>query len=75
MKSGSNKEVKRSLNFLQLLEDLVCHIFTKFRGFWICTLGDMIYSLKSIESITKVTIIGLIKSHLDAKVPKLELYL
>jgi hypothetical protein len=51
--------------FLQLLDDLVKHISTKFHGIWICTLGDMDYSLDSTESVKKVTIIRLIKSHFD----------
>ena len=35
------------LKFLQLLDNLVKHISTKFRGIWICTLGDMHFCLKS----------------------------
>jgi hypothetical protein len=48
------------LKFLQLLDDFVMHISTKFHGIWIRTLGDMNYSLKGTESARKVTIIGLI---------------
>ena len=48
------------LKFLQLLEYLVIHISTKFRGHWICTLGVIDYFWKGIESARKVTIIGLI---------------
>ena len=61
--------------FLQLLDDLVNHISTKFHGIWIFTLGDMDYFLKGIESAGKVTIIGLIKSHFDWKILKLESHL
>jgi hypothetical protein len=53
------------VKFLQLLDDLVNHIFTKFCGFWICILGDMNFSLKGIESAKQVIIIGLIWSHFD----------
>ena len=38
------------LKFLQLLDDLVRHISTKFRGIWILILGYMNYSLKDTES-------------------------
>jgi hypothetical protein len=55
-----------------MLEDLVRHISTKFRGHWIYTLGDMLFLLECIESAKKVTIIGLIKSHYDWEVLKLE---
>ena len=48
------------------------HTSTKFRGIWICTLGDMLISLKGTKSVRKVTNVGLIKSHLDWKVLKLE---
>ena len=48
------------LKFLQLLDNLVKHISIKFRGIWICTLGDIHLSLKSIESARKVTNVGLI---------------
>jgi hypothetical protein len=51
--------------FLKLLDDLVNHISTKFCGIWICTLGVINFSLKGTESIRKVIIIGLIKSHFD----------
>jgi hypothetical protein len=51
--------------FLQLLDNLVKHISTKFRGIWIRTLGNMNFSLKGTKSARKVTIIGLIKSHFD----------
>jgi hypothetical protein len=51
--------------YLQLLDDLVKHIFTKSRGIWVCTLGDMHFSLKGTESARKMTIIGLIKSHFN----------
>jgi hypothetical protein len=60
------------VKFLQLLDDLVNHIFTKFCGFWICILGDMNFSLKGIESAKQVIIIGLIWSHFDWKLLKLE---
>ena len=60
------------LKFLQLLDNLVKHISTKFRGIWICIVEDMDISLKGIESARKVTSIGLIKSHFDWKVLKLE---
>ena len=53
------------LNFLQMLYNLVKHISTKLRGIWICTLGDMHFSLKSTKSTRKVTNIGFIKSHFD----------
>jgi hypothetical protein len=53
------------LKFLQLLDDLVKHIFTKFHDTWICTLGDIDISLMSTESVRKVTIIGMIKNHFD----------
>ena len=53
------------LNFLQLVNNLVMHISTKFRGIWICTLGDMLISLKGTKSVRKVINVGLIKSHLD----------
>ena len=36
------------------------HISTKFYGIWICTLGDMHFSLKSTESARKVTNVGLL---------------
>ena len=61
-----------NLKFLQLLYDFVWHISTKFRGIWICTLGEMHFSLKGTESARKVTIIGLVKSHFDEKVLKVE---
>jgi len=48
------------LKFLQLIENLVMHISTKFHGIWICTLGDMLISLESTKSARKVTNIGLI---------------
>jgi hypothetical protein len=48
------------LKFLQMLDDLVRHISTKFHGIWICTLGNMNFSLKGIESARKVIIIRLI---------------
>jgi hypothetical protein len=51
--------------FLQLLDDLVKHIFTKFRGIWICTLGVMDLSLKGTESVRNVTIIELVNSHFN----------
>ena len=54
-----------NLKFLQMQDDLLKHISTKFRGIWICTLGDMHFSLKSTESARKVTIIGFIWSHFD----------
>jgi hypothetical protein len=60
------------LKVLQLLDDFVKHISTKFRGIWICTLGDMNLSLKDTEYARKVTIIRLIWSHFDWKVLKLE---
>ena len=60
------------LKFLQMLDDLVKHISTKFCDIWICTLEDMHFSLKSTESARKVTIIGFIWSHFDWKVLKLE---
>ena len=60
------------LKFLQLLDNLVKHIYTKFYGIWICTLGDMHFSLKSTESARKVTIIEFIWSHFDWKVLKLK---
>ena len=53
------------LKFLQLLDNLVKNISTKFGGIWIYTL----------ESARKVTFIGLIKSHFDWKVLKLEICL
>jgi hypothetical protein len=53
------------LNFLDLLDDLMKHISTKFCGIWICTLGVMELSLKGTESAREVSIIGLIKSHFD----------
>ena len=53
------------LKFLQLLDSLVMHTSTKFRGIWICTLGDMHFSLKSTESARKMTIIEFIWSHFD----------
>ena len=59
------------LKFLQLLDDLVNHIYTKFRGIWIYTWWDMDISLKGTESARKVTI-GLIWSHFNWKVLKLE---
>ena len=34
------------LKLLQLLDNLVFHTSTKFCGIWICTLGDMHFSLK-----------------------------
>ena len=48
------------LKFLQLLDNLVLHTSTKFSGIWICTLGDMLISLKGTESTRKVTNVGLI---------------
>jgi hypothetical protein len=51
--------------FLQLLDDLVKHIFTKFHGIWIYIFGIMNLSLKGTESARKVIIIGLIWSHFD----------
>ena len=60
------------LKFLQLLDNFVKHIPTKFSDIWIRTLGDMLNSLKGTESVRKVTNVGLIKSHLDWKVLKLE---
>ena len=60
------------LKFLQMLDNLVFHTSTKFSGIWICTLGDMIISLKGTKSVRKVTNVGLIKSHFDWKVLKLE---
>ena len=59
----SRRQMK--FKFLYLLYNLVNHISTKFRGIWICTLGDMHFSLKSTESARKVTIIGFIWSHFD----------
>ena len=53
------------LKFLRLLDNLVKNISTKIHHIWICTLGDMYFSLKGTESARKVTIIGLIKSHFD----------
>jgi hypothetical protein len=53
------------LKFLELLDNLVNHIFTKFRDIWICTLGDINFSLKGTESARKVTFIGYIWSHFD----------
>jgi hypothetical protein len=53
------------LKFLQMLDNLVKHIFTKFHGIWICTLGDIKFSLKGTESARKVTFIGYIWSHFD----------
>ena len=58
--------------FLQLLYNLVNHISTKFYGIWICTLGDMDFLLQGTKYARKVTIIGLVKSHFDWKVLKLE---
>ena len=49
-----------NLKFLQLLDNLVMHISTKFRGIYICTLGDMLISLKGTESAREVTNVGLI---------------
>ena len=46
--------------FLQLLDDLVKHIFIKFCGIWIYTLEVMDLSWKGTESVRKVTIIGLV---------------
>jgi len=63
------------LKFLQLLDNLVKHISTKFCGIWIYTLGDMHFSLEGTESAWKVTISGFIWSHFDWKVHKLETYL
>jgi hypothetical protein len=60
------------LKFLQLLDDLVKHISTKFSGIWIYTLGYMNFLLKGTESTRKVTIIRLIWSLFDWKVLKLE---
>jgi len=48
------------LKFLWLLDNLVKLISTKFRGIWICTLGDMLISLKGTKSVRKVTNVGLI---------------
>jgi hypothetical protein len=53
------------LKFLHLLDNLVKHISTKFHGIWIYTLGVIGISMKGTESARKVTIIELIKSHLD----------
>jgi len=53
------------LKFLQLLDDLVKRISTKFHGIEICTLGVMDNSLKGTESTRKVIFIGLIRSHVD----------
>jgi hypothetical protein len=53
------------LKFLQLLDNLVKHISTKFCCIWVCTLGDMHFALKGTESTRKVIIIGLIKSHFE----------
>ena len=44
----SRSQIK--LNFLQLLDNLVKHISTKFRGIWICTLGDM-YFLWRVQNL------------------------
>jgi hypothetical protein len=63
------------LKFLHLLDNLVKHISTKFHGIWIYTLGVIGISMKGTESARKVTIIELIKSHLDWNVLKLELCL
>ena len=41
------------LKFLQLIENVVMHISTKFHGIWICTLGDMLICLKGTESARK----------------------
>ena len=60
------------LKILCLLDNLVKLISTKFRGIWIYTLVDIDFSLKNTESVRKVTSIGLIKSHFDWKVLKLE---
>ena len=48
------------LKLLQLLDNLVKNISTKFSGIWICTLGDMPISLRGTKSVRKVTNIGLI---------------
>jgi hypothetical protein len=48
------------LKFVQLIDDLVKHISTKFHGIWICTLGDMNYSLNGTEFVRRVTNDGLI---------------
>jgi hypothetical protein len=52
------------LKFLWMEDDLVKQISTKFHDHWSCTLGVMDYSLKRTV-VRKVTIFGLIKSHLD----------
>jgi hypothetical protein len=41
------------LKFLQLLDDLVKHISIKFCGIWVCTLGEMYFSLKGTKSARK----------------------
>jgi hypothetical protein len=48
------------LKFLQLLDNLVKNISTKFRGIWIFTLENMLIPLKGTKSVRKVTNVGLI---------------
>jgi hypothetical protein len=47
------------LKFLQMLDNLVNHIFTKFRGIWIYTLGYINFSLKGIKSARKVHLLNI----------------
>ena len=47
----SRSQIK--LKFLQMLDNLVKHISTKFRGIWICTLENMLIPLKGTKSVRK----------------------
>jgi hypothetical protein len=68
-------EKSNELKFLWLIDDLVKHISTKFYDHWSCILGVIDCSFKCTESARKVTMFGLINSHLDWKVLKLESWL